>query len=229
MMRIKFPKKYKIADYAVCFTKCLRHSLFLFFLAVLSIMHFTYCSSGGNGISRSIMPCGISLREGDVVLRCGSGMTSRAVLAADRGGIYSHVGIVVDSAGVKMIVHAVPGEPDFEGDDDRVKMDSVGRFFSSLNAEHGEVLRHKNHVIASAAARNAVEIYRRRTLFDNDYDEDDTTRMCCTELINFSFAKTGNPLTGIQRHKFRILNISTNCAFPSDILNCDDFRSVAKF
>ena len=36
---------------------------------------------------------GQQLRAGDVVLRCGSGMTSRAVRMADGGGCYSHVGI----------------------------------------------------------------------------------------------------------------------------------------
>ena len=44
---------------------------------------------------------------------------SQAVLLAEKDGAYSHTGIVVDSAGVLMIVHAVPGEPDFEGDEDR--------------------------------------------------------------------------------------------------------------
>ena len=37
-------------------------------------------------------------------------------MAADRGGSYSHVGMVVDSCGVMMVVHAVPDEPDYEGD-----------------------------------------------------------------------------------------------------------------
>lgn len=39
------------------------------------------------------------LREGDLVFRRGNGITSRAVLAADRGGVYSHVGIAVRVAG----------------------------------------------------------------------------------------------------------------------------------
>ena len=79
---------------------------------------------------RSILPDDFTLRAGDVVFRRGEGITSRVVLATDANGNYSHVGIVVDSAGSKMIVHAVPGEPDFDGDADRVKMDTPGRFFS---------------------------------------------------------------------------------------------------
>ena len=86
-----------------------------------------------------ILPVGTELREGDVVLRMGGGVTSHAVVAADRGGQYSHVGIVVDSCGHPMIVHAVPGEPDFAGDVDRVKMDSPEKFFSSMTASCGAV------------------------------------------------------------------------------------------
>ena len=75
-----------------------------------------------------IMPDDCTLHTGDVVFRRGSGLTSRTVIALDEKGEYSHVGIVVDSAGVKMVVHAVPDEPDFEGDPDRVKMDTPEQF-----------------------------------------------------------------------------------------------------
>lgn len=175
------------------------------------------------------MPSSVILREGDVVLRDGGGLTSHAVMFADNNGAYSHVGIVVDSAGTMMIVHAVPGEPDFDGDVDRVKMDSIGRFFSSVYADKGEVLRHNNARIAARAARHAIEIYRRHTLFDHEYDEKDTTKMCCTELVTFSFAKAGSPLNGVQRHQLSIPGIQTDCSLPSDILNCKDLKSIVKF
>ena len=68
-----------------------------------------------------IMPAGTTLEEGDIVLRKGTGLTSRAVRIADGGSDFSHCGIIVDSCGRKMVVHAVPDEPDFEGDVDRVK------------------------------------------------------------------------------------------------------------
>lgn len=176
-----------------------------------------------------IMPHDVRLCEGDVVLRCGRELTSHAVMMADGNGAYSHIGIVVDSAGTMVVVHAVPDEPDFKGDVDRVKMDSIGRFFSSAYASDGEVLRYKDAATAACAARHAVEIYRRGTLFDHDYDEDDTTKMCCTELVTFSFAKAGRPLKGMTRHRMEVLGIMTNCAFPSDFMESEDFRSVVKF
>lgn len=78
--------------------------------AAAALLLMAACGGDGNR-TRSIMPDSICLKAGDVVLRRGSGLTSRAVLMADRSRGYSHVGIVVDSAGVMMVVHAVPANP----------------------------------------------------------------------------------------------------------------------
>lgn len=206
-----------------------RKTMIVWLVLFVAMFFISACTDGRGKVAGNIMPEGLTLREGDVVLRCGGGLTSHAVMFADNNGAYSHVGIVVDSAGTKMIVHAVPDEPDFEGDVDRVKMDSLGRFFSSIYADKGEVLRHKDARVAARAARYALEKYHSKTLFDHDYDEKDTTKMCCTELITFSFLKTGCPLQGVERHQLSIPGVQTDCTLPSDILRCKDFQSIIKF
>lgn len=180
---------------------------------------------------RSILPEGCELRAGDVVFRRGSGLTSRAVLAADRHGAYSHIGIVVDSCGVMMVVHAVPGEPDYEGDPDRVKMDTPQRFFSSMNARIGEVKRLRgDSATALRAARFAVDVYKRGTLFDHDYDDTDTTKMYCCELIDFVYRKAGQPLAGQKRHYFHLPGLNPiRCILPSDICNSGKLDTVMSF
>ena len=180
---------------------------------------------------RSILPEGCELRTGDVVFRRGSGLTSRAVLAADRNGAYSHIGIVVDSCGVMMVVHAVPGEPDYEGDPDRVKMDTPQRFFSSMNARIGEVKRLRgDSATALRAARFAVDVYKRGTLFDHDYDDSDTTKMYCCELIDFVYRKAGRPLAGQKRHYFHLPGLNPiRCILPSDICNSGELDTVMSF
>lgn len=110
-------------------------------------------SCGEREEERSILPDDFALCAGDVVFRRGEGITSRAVLATDANGNYSHVGIVVDYAERRMIVHAVPGEPDFEGDVDQVKMDTPEKFFSYKNASKGEVCRLRDSSIAQRASR----------------------------------------------------------------------------
>lgn len=178
---------------------------------------------------KSLLPDGIQLQTGDIVFRRGGGVTSHAVLLADGDGVYSHVGIVVDSAGVKMIVHAVPGEPDFEGDSDRVKADVPEVFFRKSRASQGAVLRHRDTLLAAKAAAVAMQLYRRNTPFDHQYDDSDTTRMYCTELVTFAFSRAGEPLSGIRHHGLRLLDLETECVLPSDILHCRDLRPLIQF
>ena len=156
------------------------------------------CTSGEP--FRSILPEDVQLKTGDVVFRRGGGFTSRVVLAADAKGEYSHIGIVVDSAGTKMIVHAVPGEPDYEGDVDRVKMEAPGRFFSTQYTIIGEVCRPRDSLIAAKAAEVSLRQYRKRVLFDHDYDDGDSLRMYCTELVVYAFHKAGRDVVGKERH-----------------------------
>ena len=118
--------------------------------------------------ARCILPADCPLRAGDVVFRRGSGLTSHAVIAAERDGVYSHAGLVVDSAGVMMIVHAVPGEPDFEGDVDRVKMDRLDRFFSSVYAQAGRTLRPSSNKKEKDArtVREGITRFNRKIVYD---------------------------------------------------------------
>lgn len=177
----------------------------------------------------SILPSDCQLKTGDIVFRRGGGVTSQAVLIAEKGGVYSHVGIVVDSAGVKMIVHAVPDEPDFEGDSDRVKMDRPEVFFNEVRASQGEVRRHRDTLLARKAAEMAMKVYQRHTPFDHDYDDKDTTRMYCTELVTYAYRQAGCPLSGIQHHGLRFMSLETDCVLPSDILDCKDLQLIVKF
>lgn len=184
------------------------------------------CGCSETGTPRCILPEDCTLHTGDLVFRRGGGVTSHTVIALDKKGEYSHVGIVVDSAGVKMVVHAVPDEPDFEGDPDRVKMDSPETFFSSIHARLGEVCRPKDSLVACRTAEEAMKVYLRHTLFDHAYDDSDTTRMYCTELVVHAFRKAGVELVGEKRHDVDIPILKMECIFPSDLLESDYLESV---
>lgn len=200
---------------------CIKHCLW-----TLSLFLFS-CASDTS--FHSLLPADCQLREGDVVFRRGGGFTSHVVLAADVDGNYSHLGIVVDSAGVKMIVHAVPGEHDFEGDVDRVKMDLPDRFFSTEYAIVGEVCRPRDAVIARRAAEVAVRLYRKGVLFDHSYDDTDTTKMYCTELVVYAFRQAGYDLVGKERHLVDLPIVKASCIFPSDVYSSSFLKSIYMF
>ncbi len=180
--------------------------------------------------AQSILPADIRLEAGDVVFRQGNGLTSRAVRAADSDGRFSHIGIVVNENGKLKIIHAVPDEPDFQGDKDRVKMERPELFFGLTQASCGKVMRPRNARAAQLAARKACEVYARGTLFDHTYNDRDTTSMYCCELIEHCFRAAHYPLIGPERHHYRLPGMNfEHLMLPSDFLRSNRLATVADF
>lgn len=158
-------------------------------------------------------------REGDIVFRRGTGLTSRAVLAADREGAYSHIGILTQKDGQWHVIHAVPGEPDFKGDPDRVKMEDAAVFFEPEKAVSGAVMRVTDEAeAASRAALYARHLYEARVPFDHDYDLADTTRMYCTELVDFVYRKAGIDVPQGRISHVNIPGFRGDYLLPNDIV-----------
>ena len=132
----------------------------------------------------------ITWREGDLVFRQGTGAAGHAVSLADTGGAYSHVGVVVLRKGEPWVVHAVPGEPDFDGDPDRVKLEPVDAFFSRARAAHGAVMRGPDSLLAARVARHALDMYR----YSSTMHTTTATRPACTAQ-SWSAWPTGVPDT----------------------------------
>lgn len=170
------------------------------------------------------------LQEGDIVFRRGSGVMSHAVLhAGNKKGAYSHIGIVVRRGGSWNVIHAVPGEPDYEGDPARVKMESIRTFFAPERAVSGAIMR-LDSVDTGTAVRCAFDLYRVRTPFDHHYDSSDTTEMYCTELVCFSYLKAGVDLAEGRSSRVRIPGfIDVACVLPSDVLACGKLKTVYQF
>lgn len=157
-------------------------------------------------------------REGDIAFRKGTGLTSRVVLSADKEGTYSHTGILKQLDGKWYVVHAVPDEPDYEGDVDRVKLDPVERFFSSNRASNGAVMRMEvDPEKACHAAQRAFDLYRAHILFDHEYDLNDTAKMYCTELVNHVYLKEGIDLSEGRITYVNFPGFTGNYLMPNDI------------
>lgn len=160
--------------------------------------------------------------DGDIVFRRGMGIMSRIVLHADGDGVYSHTGILRREGTEWYVIHAVPDEPDFDGDPDRVKKEPVTRFFASDRAVRGMVVRYEGRPEAAArAAASAEEYVRRGTLFDHKYNLDDTTEMYCTELVNHVYKKEGIDLSEGRMSKINLPAVGGTYLLPTDLAeNC---------
>ena len=203
---------------------------FILFFLPFYIFLFIFGACKKRGDLHSVLPDSVALQVGDVVFRLGDSFESDMVVMADRNGTYSHCGIVVDSAGTIRIVHAVPDEPDFDGDVDRVKLDRPDMFFRNDRARAGAVCRINDSIAARQAADAANAVFFRNTLFDDDYDDQDTTKMYCSELVYFAYKQAGYDLVGEERHTYNVLIRSfDNCIMPSQIYNSPYIHPVALF
>jgi len=167
-------------------------------------------------------------QEGDIVFRRGQGLNSEAVLYAD-GGLYSHVGIVVDYQGKKMIIHSVPWEQEQQDDEDRIKMDSIQGFFSEDKAVIGAICRPYDKSIRKKSAMYAIDLYNEKIPFDHDYDSSDSTKFYCTEFLMFIYNKCGKKLVDTEGHDVNFPLINHKVFLPSDIYNSKQLKLIKQF
>ena len=103
-------------------------------------------------------------------------------------------------------------------------------FFRNDRARAGAVCRINDTIAARKAADAAKAVFFRNTLFDDDYDDNDTTRMYCSELVYFAYKQAGYDLVGDERHTYNVLVRSfDNCIMPSQIYNSPIIHPVALF
>ena len=197
--------------------------LFLYLLLVFSSCQDTPTLREQRELDMWLENVSLHLRPGDLVFRKGVGLAGRMVaLAGGSDEVYSHIGIVVtreDTVGW-FVCHAVPGEPDFEGDEDRVKCEPLQSFYATDKASKGKVMRVAcSDSVAELTAVSALHKWRRHTLFDHEYNWEDTIALYCTQLIARVYAKQGIDLVEDRNHPTRILGFNGVYIFPSDIEN----------
>lgn len=170
------------------------------------------------------------LQEGDLLFRRGMGFVGRVVTAADDIGAYSHVGIAIKDGDEWCVIHAVPSEPDFKGDVDRVKCESLRKFWSEQRAGNGCLYRvMHSDTTRSIAVANARRIYKKHTLFDHDYDLDDTTLLYCTELIEYVYGLAGVSLSEGRRSDVNFPSMSGSYIMPSDLTKSELLKPIYSF
>ena len=170
------------------------------------------------------------LQEGDIVFRQGTGIVSHAVTSVDKKGSYSHIGIIVCKDSIWKVIHAVPGEPDFEGDPDRIKMEDIVTFFDYKRAKSGAITRLAiDSTLRRHAAYHAVRLFQTGILFDHNYNRNDTSQMYCTELIDYVYSKQGVDLTEGRISRVNIPGFSGDYLLPSDIQESNLLYAIYNF
>ena len=158
------------------------------------------------------------MAEGDLAFRCGRGIFSRIVTTAEEEGVYSHIGLVVRDNGKWKVAHAVPGEHEFKGDFDRVKLEEIETFFAPDRAFRGCLVR-TGVKIPDRLPEKAVRAARDSVEFDSDYDCDDPSKVYCTEFVWRLFMDEGVDLSEGRRTSVNVIGISGDIILPEHILH----------
>lgn len=195
----------------------------------LLLVLFSGCCSRGKSEQVDLLS-GVSLADGDLVFRRGTGIMSRAVLIADEGALYSHVGIVRQVDSVWYVVHAVPGESEFEGDIDRVKIEEITRFFAPDRAARGCIMRWVGDPLAAGRASElAWQTALRGIPFDHRYNLADTSELYCTELVNWVYRQSGLDLSEGRFTHVDIPALKGDYLMPSDLSANRHLKVVFRF
>lgn len=199
-----------------------------YYLVLLGLLLFSACSRrGGNEM---IHFDSLALRNGDIVFRKGVGHKSDFVIYADTGGVYSHVGIVVQKDSNFMVIHITPGEAENKSAEDTIKMESLNNFFSSGRAEAGAIMRLKDDSTNMQASKYALRILEKKILFDHDYSLKDSSKMYCTELLWHAYLSAGRDITQGRRSILKDYPLfSGTYIFPSDIYKNDSLVCIYQF
>ena len=162
-----------------------------------------------------------------MVFRRGRSLNSHAVLLADGGARFSHVGVVIADALHASVVHAVPAT---EQDSGGVKIDSIEDFLSEKNAVTWGVYRltrDDGGLFGKEAAKYAGEVGRRDIEFDSAFELMDGSKLYCTELVWRAYKAAGIDIVDghFDRVQFPMLKADL-AILPSSLENSHHLQQV---
>lgn len=153
------------------------------------------------------------LAPGDLLFRRGRSLVSRAVLTAEDGGEYSHVGLVTVIAGRAWVIHSTPpDEPESRGG---VVVEPIAMFLAPERASAAALYRPlypKAAVVAERVARGFVQA---RLPFDAAFDLHTARKLYCTELVWRAYREAGVDLAPGAMSRDRYLLPSELAASPA--------------
>ena len=188
---------------------------------LLIVVSFTIAMSCSNHTFNShtqVMYDTAELRNGDLLFRNGIGYESRVVTGLSDGK-FSHIGIAYHNGIQWNVIHAVPGENE-KGEPEYLKCEPLAEFYQKSRAKLGGSARVScTDSIANIIVERALNIVKRKVVFDNNYEINDTTELYCTELVRHVYLAEHIDLCEDRWHRIPVINTKAHVIFPEDIWN----------
>lgn len=160
------------------------------------------------------------IKDGDIIFRKGRSLVSSIVMLNDKETDYSHVGICCKTDNEMFVIHAVPGEPDEQGNE-KIRCDKLSEFLTPDKASIFAFYRLTCDTsgIAAASAANAMAYYRAGLPFDKALNFRSDDKLYCTELVWKAYLKSGINITGNQFKKLNLNILTDSIILPGHIQN----------
>lgn len=194
-------------------------------LLTLGFASFVLWKDAGTA-SKLSLPGDGDLRTGDLVFRRGRSLESLAVLAADPGSEFSHVGMVVVLEGRPWVIHACPGEQ--PSVPERLRKESVEVFLSPEEAGRFAVYRSGySPEMLESVGRRALKFYCEGICFDEAFDLQNDQKLYCTELVYKSFTAVVPGFPEIGAEEVHFLTGRKKILMPGALIRCPVFTEVS--
>jgi hypothetical protein len=167
-----------------------------------------------------------AVQTGDLVLRRGRSLVSRAVLLSDVRGAYSHVGVALRRGDSVWVVHVAPATQTDRG---MVVREPLAVYLGADRAAAAGLYRSDALAGAMRDSLEAVlrDYARRRLPFDDDFDLDTPARLYCTELVWLAYRHAGLELLPNGAPNRATPLGTRRYVYPSDLAHSPHMRPVA--
>jgi hypothetical protein len=166
---------------------------------------------------------------GDLIFRRGSSFESLMVLSLDRGSQYSHVGVVLVEDDTVWVVHTEPGKRD--SDDEVVRKEPLALFLAPDRATQYALYRLFDTILLSKTTLThwLDSIYDSSIPFDYGFDDTDSMRLYCSELVWKGYQRAGISLLLEKNSSIVLFGMKLSVILPSSLLDRHPFQKVAAY
>jgi hypothetical protein len=161
-----------------------------------------------------------NVEDGDIILKMGYGFISKIIAnQLNEKNQLSHCAIVYKKDTSMYIIHSVSGEI---SENDGVQKASFNDFYRDIKPNSLFVLRHKSE----KQERSTISIFASYYLselipFDNDFNNSDSSKLYCSELVNLALYNT------YKKNYFKTKKVGLANVFTfSSLLESSDFDVI---
>lgn len=127
------------------------------------------------------------LREGDVILRQGTGPFSTEIVnVMGEKNPVSHCGLILRTQGKLMVVQSISAEL---SKTDGIQLQDLQSFIDDTADSNLFIVRYKDTAIAARVATEALNLLEKKLPFDHEYNLKDHSKIYCAELPYLCFTK----------------------------------------